>query len=58
VANVIKSLANLFLPVHLTVAMELYQTSLDEGVELKHILGDDFQARVLELEAERRSIEG
>ena len=24
VANVIKSLANLFLPVHLTVAMELY----------------------------------
>lgn len=54
-ANVIKVLAKLFLPIHAAVVMELYASSFSMGVQLKDMMGDEFLALVLETEAEERS---
>mmetsp|Transcript_40358 Transcript_40358/g.67635 ORF Transcript_40358/g.67635 Transcript_40358/m.67635 type:complete len:317 (-) Transcript_40358:1778-2728(-) len=56
-ANVVRVLAELFLPIQKDVVMSLFQASKTMAVELKDILGSEFQARILEFEVERRTAE-
>jgi len=53
----VRVLAALFLPMDVTVLRALYDTSLQLGVEPRDMRALEFQTRVLEMEAERRTAE-
>lgn len=54
VANAIKALAELYLPIHTSSITEAFQESLAGGVALSDMLGEEFLTAVVHLEARRR----
>lgn len=56
IANAVRLLARLLLPVHKEPIMDIYNTSIDAGVPIPAILDDPFALLVIEKEAERRGL--
>lgn len=54
-ANSIRTLARLYMPVYPAAVLATYEVALDGGVELRDMLEPDFLAAVVQQEAQRRS---